>query len=92
MRTVAIQTCVTIRADSVVRFIFAVRFPSLPFPSGKQSKAFKSPIAAHAESKRCFTAVGSNRNGQLRELNLEGDSKEQVAAWLVGINGILTHK
>ena len=63
---------------SSVSFSFRFRFV------GKQSKAFKSSIASHAESKKCFTAVGCNRAGQSRELSLEGDSKEQVAAWLFG--------
>lgn len=59
---------------------------------GKQSKALKSNIASHAASDRCFTACGANVNGIPLVFNLEGDSKEQVAAWLFGINAILTHK
>ena len=51
---------------------------------GKQSRAFKSPIASHAASEKCFTALGSNRNGVGCEFNLEGDSQDQVAAWLFG--------
>jgi hypothetical protein len=51
---------------------------------GKQSKAFKHPVAMAASADRCFTAKANNI-----DLNLEGDSKEQVAAWLFGINAIM---
>ena len=56
---------------------------------GKQSKAFRSTIARNAAGDKCFTAVGAS-HGKVTEFNLEGDSKEQVSAWLFAINAILT--
>jgi hypothetical protein len=58
----------------------------------KQSEAFRSALAVHAAGDRCFTAVGTTRHGVAVEFNLEADSAAQVAAFLFGINAILTHK
>jgi len=59
---------------------------------GKQNAAFLSPLAAHASNERVFTAIGKTPLGADIELNLEADSKEQTASWLMGINAILTQK
>jgi hypothetical protein len=52
---------------------------------GKQSKAFKHELAKSAPADRCFTACSVAGI----EFHLEGDTKEQVAAWLFGINSIM---
>jgi hypothetical protein len=51
---------------------------------GKMSKVFKLPCASQAEKSKCIT-IQSTTN----ELNIEGDSMEQVTALLSGINHLL---
>jgi hypothetical protein len=53
---------------------------------GKQTEALKSALASNALPNRCCSLVGDVI------LNLQGDSKEQLGAWLFGINSILTTK
>lgn len=51
---------------------------------GKMSKVFKLPIADQAEKSRCITIQSTSQ-----QLNIEGESKEQVTALLSAINHLL---
>jgi hypothetical protein len=52
---------------------------------GKQTRAFDTPSGRTANEDRTFSVIGSHA-----ELNLEAESTDQVAAWLFGINRLLT--